>query len=566
VTTVAGSTGISGSNDGTGSAARFNYPISVAVNAAGNVYIADYNNHLLRVMTPGGVVSTVAGATSAGSADGSGSAATFNMPRGVAVDSAGNAFVADVNNHTIRKITPAGLSSTIAGLAGTSGSTNGTGSAARFRLPRGIAVASAGDIFVADTNNNMIRAISPAGAVTTFAGATAQGSADGSGTAARFNRPNAIAGGNSGGFLYIADTNNHTIRKISPSAFVTTLAGLAGSLGSNDGVGTAARFAHPRGIASDGVGNVYVADSGNHTIRKIANDGTVTTLAGSPGLVGSSDGAGGAARFNNPEGLALSSSGDLYVADRTNHLIRKITPAGVVSTVAGFVEENGSINGTGSAVRFYSPVGIAASPGGRLHVTELNNNTVRVALGPLTLASAASTKHHINFDRLNMNLALSGTPTVECRSGGASGDHIIIFRFSHEVVAGSVAVTSGTGTIVGTPSASGIEMVVQLTGVADAQTVALTLNNVADSAGQSLPETTVRVSFLAGDTNGNGAVTASDIGATKAQAGQPVTAANFRNDVTPNGAINASDIGLVKSRSGTSLPPTSGAAVAVKEE
>ena len=185
------------------------------------------------------------------------------------------------------------------------------------------------------TRNDTIRKITPAGVVTTFAGTAGQsGSADGTGAAARFTNPEGTAVDGAGN-VYVADTFNDTIRKITPAGVVTTLAGTAGQGGSADGTGAAARFAFPTGVAVDGAGNVYVADTDNDTIRKITPAGVVTTLAGTAGQSGSADGTGAAARFNSPFGLAVDGAGNIYVADEDNDAIREITPAGVVSTLAG---------------------------------------------------------------------------------------------------------------------------------------------------------------------------------------------------------------------------------------
>src|SRR5947209_203745 len=203
---------------------------------------------------------TLAGQASIGSADGTGGVARFYVPSGVATDSSGNVYVADLLNSTIRKITPAGVVTTLAGLAGVTGSADGTGGAARFYRPTGVATDSSGNVYVADQYNHTIRKITPAGVVTTLAGlAGSYGSADGTGSAARFNGPNGVATDSSGN-VYVADTYNNTIRKITPAGVVTTLAGLAVSVGSADGTGSAARFNDPSGVATDSSGNVRVAD------------------------------------------------------------------------------------------------------------------------------------------------------------------------------------------------------------------------------------------------------------------------------------------------------------------
>ncbi|GHU55930.1 hypothetical protein FACS189442_4040 [Spirochaetia bacterium] len=317
VTTLAGS-GAADYADGTGTAAKFNYPRGVAVDNAGNVYVADTENGRIRKISPSGVVTTLAGSGDRGYADGTGTAARFYNPRGVAVDNAGNVYVADTSNHRIRKISPGGVVTTLAG-SGTSGYADGTGTAARFYSPTGVAVDNAGNVYVADYGNNRIRKISPSGVVTTLAGST-QGYADGTGTAARFDYPFGVAADNAGN-VYVADYGNHRIRKISPSGVVTTLAG-SGAKGYADRTGTAAKFNNPSGVAVDNAGNVYVADYYNHRIRKISPSGVVTTLAGIG--YGYADGTATAAEFSFPYGVAVDNVGTVYVADTENHLIRKI--------------------------------------------------------------------------------------------------------------------------------------------------------------------------------------------------------------------------------------------------
>ena len=319
--TLAGKAGVSGSANGTGSGAQFNAPFGLAVDGAGNVYVADTLNHTIRKVTPAGVVSTLAGLAGAhGSANGTGSAARFYKPSGVAVDTAGNVYVADTLNSTIRKITPAGAVTTLAGRAGQTGTNNGTGSAARFNTPFGVAVDKAGNIYVADTYNQMIRKVTAAGVVSTWVG-----------TAALLFSPSGVAVDDATN-VYVADYGNNIIRKVTPSGTVTTLAGWAGSSGSTDGIGTAARFYYPASVAVDSITNVYVADSYNDTIRKVSPAGVVTTLAGLATHSGTNDGTGSNARVYLPSGVAVDGSGRIYVADTSNYTIRKGSPTPLILT------------------------------------------------------------------------------------------------------------------------------------------------------------------------------------------------------------------------------------------
>ena len=315
VTTLAGS-GVAGYADRTGVAAQFKSPTSVAVDSSGTAYVADLGNHRIRKITPAGVVTTLAGSGVGGFADGTGAAAQFKSPAGVAVDSSGTLYVADFYNQRIRKITQAGVVTTLAG--STAGFADGTGSGAQFNGPNSVAVDPSGTVYVADYYNNRIRKITPAGVVTTLAGSTA-GFADGTGAGAQFYSPVGVAVDASGA-VYVADYGNKRIRKITPAGVVTTLAG--STAGSTDGTGGAAQFKNPYGVAVDSSGTVYVADYGDHRIRKITPAGAVTTLAGS--TAGFADGTGTAAKFNYPEGVAVDSAGTVYVADTSNHRIRNI--------------------------------------------------------------------------------------------------------------------------------------------------------------------------------------------------------------------------------------------------
>ena len=321
-TTVAGTVRVAGSANGTGTAAQFNRPQGLAVDANGNIYVADASNQTIRKIAPGGLVTTVAGSGTAGGVNGTGTAATFDAPLGVAVDASGNLYVADGGNDVIRKIAPGGVVTTLAGAVGTSGTADGTGVLAKFNQPYGVAVDASGNVYVADYGNNTIREVTPGGTVTTIAGAAGlAGSTDATGAAARFNKPYGVAVDASGN-IYVADTGNNRIREIMPGGVVTTLAGSTSGYG--DGTGTAAQFASPRGVAVDASGNVYVADTNDAEIRKIASGAVVTTLAG--GASGGADGAGFNAGFNNPSGVAVDANGTVYVADTSDDTIRSGVP------------------------------------------------------------------------------------------------------------------------------------------------------------------------------------------------------------------------------------------------
>ncbi|GAB2857123.1 NHL repeat-containing protein [Hymenobacter ruber] len=323
-------------------------------------------------------VTTLAGAAgSRGSADGPGPAARFDYPMGIAVAANGTLYVADEENMTIRRLSPLGEATTLAGARATKGSADGPGPAARFYHPVGLAVAADGTLYVADGENHTLRKITPDGAVSTVAGTAGQkGSADGSGPAGRFNLPHGVAV-DASGVLYVADTFNHTIRRITPAGQVTTLAGLAGHKGSNDGMGAAARFFHPAAVAVDAQGVLYVVDNGNGTVRKITPTGQVTTLAGDARRGGHTDGTGATARFRALTGVAVDARGNVYVVDHLNALIRKISPAGEVTTLAGSALRFGTNDGTGAAARFNGPGGIAVDASGTLYVTDSGSNTIR---------------------------------------------------------------------------------------------------------------------------------------------------------------------------------------------
>jgi hypothetical protein len=380
-TTLAGSAS-SGSANGTGSAARFSTPTGVVWDPQGNLYVADTGNETVRQITPAGVVSTIAGQAGGwGYADGTGTNALFASPQSLAIDTGGNLYLVD--NDMIRKLTPSGTNwvvSTLAGQPGNSAYADQPGTNALFNRPSGVAVDGAGNVYVADQFNNVIRKITPTGTVSTLAGQPNNpGSADGTNDSAQFYYPfNITVDGATN--LYITDSVNQTIRKLAPVGtnwVVTTIAGQVQDSGSTNGIGTNAQFSGPTGIVVDRTTNIYVADGYNDTIRLLVATGTnwtVSKFAGTVQVIGDANGAANTARFTYPNGLTVDNAGNVYVADANNNLIREISK-GVVSTVAG--SSTGSTDGPGTNALFWNTAGVAADGVGNVFVADYDNNTVR---------------------------------------------------------------------------------------------------------------------------------------------------------------------------------------------
>ncbi|HYC88740.1 MAG TPA: NHL repeat-containing protein [Thermoanaerobaculia bacterium] len=381
VTTLAG-TMFQGHQDGPGSTATFLFVNGLGLSPDGSLlYVADQGNDAIRAITlPGAVVSTFAGkANGRGYADGTGLAAQFSNPTDSVLAPDGNLYVTDTFNNRIRKITPAGVVTTFVG--GTRGNMDGTGTSAQLSDPTGIAVGDDGGnwvFYVTDLENDNVRKITQAGVVTTVA--TGMNGAYGVAVAAD-------------GDVYVSETYGHTIKRIDmPSGTVTVVAGFPGTPDFRDGTGTSAYFQYPAGIALDGSGNLFVADSSNNRIRQVVlATGVVTTYAGS-GLMGSDDGTGGAATFYAPVDVHLVGS-DLYVSDGGNEIIRRIEPGAVVTTVAGKPNRDVNRDGTGDLARFTNLAGIGGDSSTNLYICDLYSNNVRKARVPgiADVATASNT-------------------------------------------------------------------------------------------------------------------------------------------------------------------------------
>jgi kumamolisin len=384
ISTLAGTAGDIGTTSAAGSAARFNYPSGVALDSSGNIYVADDNNNQIRKITPAGVVSTPFGNLSGakGNANGTGNNATFTLPNAVCIDSSDNIYVADSGNNVIRKIT----GTTVTTYVGVSGGLSN---------PNGVAVDGSGNIYIADTGHDTIRKVTPSGSVSILAGIT-NSPGDQDGDNATFNAPEAVAVTSDGSAIYVADYGNFSIRKITSDGYTTTVAGTSQLAGYQDGLATQALFNAPTGVALDSAGNLYITDSlvtptgvdqqtglvivaaGNEVVRKLSTSGIVTTVAGDPAIYGSSDGTGTAAQFYSVQAVTVATSGDLILADTYNQTVRIAANAGPIALSSLTTTYNGSPQ---------QPT-VTTTPAGLSYVVTYNgSSTVPTAAGTYTVVA-----------------------------------------------------------------------------------------------------------------------------------------------------------------------------------
>lgn len=400
LTKISGS-GKQGYQDGKLEEAEFNYPSGLAIDASDNIYIADTNNHKIRKLSPDGSVTTVSGSRK-GYSSGNINFARFDSPTHIAVDESGNIYVSDSGNHKIRKISSEGFVTTVAGIG--RGYQDGLGRDAQFNKPQGLAVSPNGRIlYVADSDNNRIREINLVDSrVKTLVGSGLAGYKDGNDELVSFKGPSALTFDTEGN-LIVSDTDNHKIRKVSTEIqsqsnlskgnkkyFVSTISGNH----SYDLVGGSARFSSyraPHGIVKDSLGNLFITDKSNHVIRKVNADGEVSVFAGT-GIAGDTDGNSIKAQFSSPTGITIDTEDNLYITDYANHKIKKITIDGYVTTLAGS-GESGFKDGTALEAEFKQPYDLTVSNDGTIYISDSDNHRIRKldTLGEVTtLAGSGS--------------------------------------------------------------------------------------------------------------------------------------------------------------------------------
>jgi trimeric autotransporter adhesin len=399
ISTVAG-TGTSGysGDGGLAATAQLNYPDSVAVDTAGILYIGDNNNYRVRKVTAAGVISTVAGNGAYGYSGDGGPATTAQLSQlsGVAVDTAGNLYITDYQNNRIRKVTAAGVISTVGG-NGTKGFSGdgGPAFAAMLNYPEGMAVDTAGSLYIADTNNNRIRKVTAAGEISTIAGNGNWGySGDGGpATIAWLNSPTGLAVDTAGN-LYIADYANHRIRKVTVGGIISTVAGNGSPGFSGDGgSATAAQLNCPNAVAVDAAGNLYIADRGNRRVRKVTVAGMISTVAGNGSSGYSGDGGPAtSAQLTYPAGVAVDAAGNFYIADSENHRIRRVTTAGVISTVVGNgIPGFSGDGGSATSAQLNNPIGVVVDAAGNMYFADFGNYRARKVTAAGVISTVAGT-------------------------------------------------------------------------------------------------------------------------------------------------------------------------------
>lgn len=426
VETFAGSS--AGFANGPKGTARFNRPSGIAIDNGGNLYISDTSNRRIRMIDTNGEVTTYAGSGANGNTDGAAASARFGGPEGIAFDNQGNLIVVDRNYHRIRRVFDDNGTLSVETIAGSSaGDSVGPALSSQFRNPRDIAITNDGKIYITDTANHKIKVLNTDNTVDEISG-NAIGYADGAAADAYYYEPSGITLKDQNNLL-IADYRNNAIRELDlataySSPEVETIAG-RNSAGNTDGAFGLNRLRNPRGIVKDSLGNFYIADMNNHRIRKLATDGTLSVFAG--GSRGYTDSNGTNAQFNAPYDLVIDSSDNIYVADAGNHLIRQIDNAGNVSTYAG--SSRGFNDGNGNTAQFNSPRGLEIDASGNLYVADYSNNRIRM-IDTSQVVSTIAGSSRANSDGVGTNARFYG-PFDICQS--SSNTFYISDSYNHAI-------------------------------------------------------------------------------------------------------------------------------------
>jgi sugar lactone lactonase YvrE len=397
ITTVAGNGSIGFSGDGgPATSAQLNYPRGVAVDSAGNLFIADMVNNIIRKVSPSGIISTLAGKAVEGIGgfagysgdEGPATSALLYYPSAVTTDSDGNLFIADRGNLRIRKVSPSGIITTVAGNGSEGyGGDGGPATSAQLKSPYGMAVDSAGDLFILDSDNHCIRKVS-SGIITTVAGngSKGYGGDGGPATSAQLNKPLGAALDSSGN-LYIADSENCRVRKVSSSGIITTVAGNGFVTFSGDGgPAVLAQLKNPIAVAVDTAGNLFITDEANRRIRKVSASGIITTVAGNGNWGISGDGGPATSAMLTPFGIAVDSAGNLFIVDNNAYRIRKVSASGIITTVVGYGYSGfKGDGGPATSAQLQNPFGLAVDSAGNLFIADTMNRRIRkVSSGIIT--------------------------------------------------------------------------------------------------------------------------------------------------------------------------------------
>ncbi|PCH69110.1 MAG: hypothetical protein COC01_02140 [Bacteroidetes bacterium] len=385
ISTIAG-TGISGfSGDGSlATAAQLTHPTDVHVDATGNIYIADEGNNRIRLIDTSGMISTIAGTISGFSGDGGpATSARMYQPGAVYVDAEGNVYIADTYNHRIRLIDTSGVISTIAG-TGTEGFA-GDGSpatSAQLNRPYGIHVDAYGNIYIADASNQRIRLIDTSGVISTIAGTGIQGSSGNGGpaTSAQLNFPKDVHVDPTGN-IYIVARNSHRILLIDSAGIITKIVGLSSGFTGDGGQATSATLSYPTGVHVDATGNIYIADKNNLRIRLIDTSGIINTIAGGSSNLPDDGGPANLAQLGKPTGVHIDETGNIYIVDQLNHRIRFVDTSGVISTIAGAGAGGSGFSGDGGSAdtaRFFKPQNVHVDAAGNIYIADLYNHRIRL--------------------------------------------------------------------------------------------------------------------------------------------------------------------------------------------